>query len=507
MASTRDKDPEPPHLSFRSFVNALRDDNDLVEINDPVDPNLEAAAITRLVCETNDKTPLSNNVLGAKNGFFRILGAPAALRQFKAQRFGRIARHLAMSPDSSPGVIMEKLLSVDSQQLVDPVVVESGPVKENSIEGDEIDLNAIPAPMVHETDGGKYIGTYGANILASPDGQWINWSINRAMVVGKRTMTGACYPPQHNWQTVNKWREIGQDAPWAFVFGVPPAAAMVAAMPIPDGVGEAVYVGALSGEPLKLVKCDTNDLYVPANAEIVFEGTISITEQVPEGPYSEMLGVNFPGDSRMMPLFKVNKITYRNNAILPLSATGRSTDETQSIGGLLSAAEVLKLCPASGLPILQASSPLVCQCTWVALQVDGDQLRAMKTTPKDLAELVANVVFNSKAGVPFHRILLVGEDIDVHDDADIMWVFSTRCRPGLDEYPYEDVKGFALIPYMAHGNGNPTKGGNMVCDALFPVEYTTGRNWINTSFRQGYPKSFQDKILACWEKGGFGKLN
>ncbi|UKZ61322.1 uncharacterized protein TrAtP1_002588 [Trichoderma atroviride] len=402
---------------------------------------------------------------------------------------------------------MEKLLSVDSQNLVDPVVVESGPVKENSIEGSDIDLNAIPAPMVHETDGGKYIGTFGVNILASPDGKWVNWSINRTMVVGKNTMTGACYPPQHNWQIVNKWREIGQDAPWAFVLGVPPAAAMVAAMPIPDGISEAAYVGALSGEPLKLVKCDTNDLYVPANAEIVFEGTISITEQVPEGPYSEMHGVNFPGDSKMMPLFKVNKITYRNNAILPLSATGRLTDETQSIGGLLTAAEILKLCRASDLPILQASSPLISQCTWVALQVDGARLRAMKTTPKELAELVANVVFSSKAGVPFHRILLVGEDIDVHDDADIMWAFSTRCRPGLDEYPYEDVKGFALIPYMGHGNGNPIKGGKLVCDALFPVEYTTGRNWVNTSFREGYPKSLQDTILASWEKRGFSKLD
>lgn len=332
MTSVQDKDQEPPHLSFRSFVDSLRDDNDLVEVNDPVDPNLEAAAITRLVCETNDKAPLFNNVMGAKNGFFRILGAPAALRQSKAQRFGRIARHLAMPPDSGPGAIMEKLLSVNSRDLVNPVIVESGPVKENSIEGDDIDLNAIPTPMVHVDDGGKYIGTFGVNILASPDDQWVNWSMNRTMVVGKRTMTGACYPPQHNWQIVNKWREIGQDAPWAFAFGVPPAAAMISAMPIDDGVSEAAYVGALSGEPLKLVKCDTNDLYVPANAEIVFEGTISITEQVPEGPYSEMHGVNFPGDSRMMPLFKVNKITYRNNAILPLSATGRLTDETVSKG-------------------------------------------------------------------------------------------------------------------------------------------------------------------------------
>lgn len=177
------------------------------------------------------------------------------------------------------------------------------------------------------------------------------------------------------------------------------------------------------------------------------------------------------------------------------------------MGGLASAAEVLRLCRDADLPILQASSPLISQCTWIAFKVDGTRLRAMKMTPKELANRVADVVFNCKAGVPFHRIILVGEDIDVHDDADIIWAFSTRCRPGLDEYPYEDVKGFALIPYMAQGNGNPTKGGKMVCDALFPVEYTTGRNWVNTSFHQGYPKLLQDKILASWETVGFRKLD
>ncbi|KKK13314.1 hypothetical protein AOCH_003030 [Aspergillus ochraceoroseus] len=70
MASTE------PHLCFRSFVEALKADGDLVEINRPVDPNLEAAAITRLACETDDKAPLFNNLIGSKNGLFRILGAP-----------------------------------------------------------------------------------------------------------------------------------------------------------------------------------------------------------------------------------------------------------------------------------------------------------------------------------------------------------------------------------------------------------------------------------------------
>ncbi|KAM0257770.1 hypothetical protein ACHAQJ_004221 [Trichoderma viride] len=507
MAANRDRDPEPAHLSFRTFVDTLREDKDLVEIDDSVDPNLEAAAITRLVCETDDKAPLFNNVLGAQNGFFRMLGAPASLRKSKTQAFSRVARHLALPPTAGPAAIMEKLLEAGAAKPVDPVTVSTGPVKENSIEGDDIDLTKIPAPMVHETDGGKYIGTYGMHILQAPDGQWINWSINRAMVVGKRTMTGACYAPQHNWQIVNQWKEKGQDAPWAFVFGAPPAAAIVSAMPIPDHVNEAQVVGALTGEPVKLVKCDTNDLLVPANAEIVFEGTISVTEQVAEGPYSEMHGVNFPGDSRMMPVYKVNKITYRNNPILPLSATGRLTDETQSLGGLVSAASVLQLCRDADLPVLEASSPLVSQCTWIAFKVDGPRLRTLKTTPEALAKQFADVVFSSKAGVPFHRILLCGEDIDVHSNADIMWAFSTRCRPGRDEYPFEDVKGFGLIPYMSHGNGDPFKGGKLVCDCMFPIEYTKDRDWVNMSFKQGYPKDVQDKVLAKWEQRGFSSLS
>jgi UbiD family decarboxylase len=86
------------------------------------------------------------------------------------------------------------------------------------------------------------------------------------------------------------WKKEGRDVPWALAFGVPPAAIMASSMPIPDGVTEAEYVGAMVGQPIELTKCDTNDLYVPANSEIVFEGTLSITETGPEGPFGEMHG-------------------------------------------------------------------------------------------------------------------------------------------------------------------------------------------------------------------------
>ncbi|PNP59118.1 hypothetical protein THARTR1_01366 [Trichoderma harzianum] len=500
-------DPEPPHLSFRSFVNALRQDNDLVDIDAPIDPDLEAAAITRLVCETDDKAPLFNNVIGAKDGLWRILGAPASLRKSPSERYGRLARHMALPPTASMREIIDKMLSASSLKPIEPIVVPTGPIKENSVEGDDIDLTKLPVPMVHQSDGGKYIQTFGMHILRSPDGSWTNWSIARAMVSGKRTLAGLVISPQHIRQIHDLWEKEGEtEIPWALAFGVPPTAIMASSMPIPDGVSEAGYVGAIAGEPVKLVKCDTNDLLVPANAEIVLEGTMSTTERQPEGPFGEMHGYTYPGESHPGPRYTVNKITYRNNAILPMSACGRLTDETQTMIGVLAAAEIRQLCQDAGLPITDAFAPFVGQATWVALRVDTSRLRTLKTTSKVFSEQVGNLVFRSKPGFTIHRLILVGDDIDVYNDKDVMWAFSTRCRPGTDEVFFEDVRGFLLIPYMGRGTADANKGGKVVSDALLPVEYTTGKDWETADFENSYPQEIKDKVLKDWETLGFQKL-
>lgn len=319
------------HLCFRSFVEALKADNDLVEIDIPVNADLEAAAITRRVCETNDKAPLFNNVIGMQYGLFRILGAPGSLRNGAKDRYGRLARHLGLPPTASMREILDKMLVASKMPPIEPTILPTGPCKENHLEESQINLTALPAPMVHQSDGGKYIQTYGMHIIQTPDGKWTNWSIARSMVSDEKHLTGLVIPPQHIWQIHQMWKKEGKDVPWALAFGVPPAAIMASSMPIPDGVTEAGYVGAMTGSSLELVKCDTNNLYVPATSEIVLEGTLSITESGPEGPFGEMHGYIFPGDVHVCPKYKVNRITYRNNPILPMSSCGRLTDETVAI--------------------------------------------------------------------------------------------------------------------------------------------------------------------------------
>lgn len=280
-----------PHMSFRSFVEILKDDGDIVEINEETDPHLEVGAIIRKVVESDDRAPLFNNLRGQdEHGLWRILGAPNSLRADPTQRFGRMARHIGLPPGASMKEILDKLLAAKAATPIPPRVVETGPCKEYHLTPNQFDFNKLPCPLLHQSDGGKYLQTYGMQIVQSPDGKWTNWSITRAMVHDRNQISGPLIKTQHIAQIHEMWKKEGRDMPWAVAFGVPPAAIMAAAIPLPDGLSEAEYFGSLVGSPLEVVKCETNGLYVPANSEIVFEGFCSVTERVREGPFGEMHG-------------------------------------------------------------------------------------------------------------------------------------------------------------------------------------------------------------------------
>lgn len=184
-----------PHMNFRSYVETLKKDNDLVEIDREVDPDLEAGAIIHKVCETNDKAPLFNNLKGADKGLFRILGAPNSLRADPKTHYARLARHLALPPSAGMKEILDKMMSAAHQTPIPPSIVSTSSCKENVLNDGEFDLTTLPVPRLHQSDGGKYIQTYGMHVISSPEGDWTNWSIARAMVHDKNHLTGLVIPP------------------------------------------------------------------------------------------------------------------------------------------------------------------------------------------------------------------------------------------------------------------------------------------------------------------------
>jgi phenacrylate decarboxylase len=324
-------DPVEAQVDFRTFIDLLRHDGDLVDIQQEIDPHLEVGAIIRRVSETNDKAPLFSNIKGAKNGVWRMFGNAASLRSDEKERYGRIARTLGLPPDATWKDICARTQAAKHLKPMPNRVVETGPCKENKIFGDDVDLHSLPAPFLHMRDGGKYLQTYGVNVLSTPDNSWTNWSIFRGMIHDKNRLVCLVGSGQHNKLIRQEWEKLGAtEMPWACALGVPPAANLAAALPLPKNVSESEYIGALVGKPLDVVKCETNDLLVPASSEIVLEGTTSLVERVHEGPFEDFMGLVFEGEGQLMPTFTVKAITYRNNPILPVSVPGRITDESVS---------------------------------------------------------------------------------------------------------------------------------------------------------------------------------
>lgn len=171
--------------------------------------------------------------------------------------------------------------------------------------------------------------------------------------------------------------------------------------------------------------------------------------------------------------------------------------------GPLAAVEIGCLLKSAGLPILETYTPFESQVTWCVVQVDTAKLRELKTSAEAFCRKIGDLVFNSRMGFSIHRVAVVGDDIDIYNFKDVIWAFCTRCRPGIDEYLFENVVGFPLIPFMSHGNGNPNRGGKVVSDCLLAAEYTTGRSWEAADFKSSYPASVQEKVLNNWSAWGF----
>lgn len=504
-----------PALKFRDFLEVLRREGDLVEIHQEIDPHLEVGAIMRKVYENKLPVPLFRNVKQPKgnidpDNLFAIAGCLGGLRGF-GNDHARIAHHLGLSSETSIKHIIDYLLEAKKRKPIPPVEVNrnSAPCKKNILRGDQINLEELPAPYLHDEDGGKYIQTYGMFVLQMPDKSWTNWSIARAMVHDAKHLTGLVMNPQHIRRVADQWKTVGKEnsVPFALCFGVPPASILVSSMPIPEGVSEADYVGAVVGEPIHVVQAETSQLEVPAESEIVMEGTLNLERMEMEGPFGEMHGYVFPGTGHLCPTYTVEAISYRDNAIMPVSNPGLCTDETHTLIGSLTAAEAKQIClnhPILSRIVEDAFMPYESQVLWLAFKINVKELVKLNTDSKSLADLFAKEIYGTKVGMTTQEIILVSDDVDIFNFKKLIWAYVTRHTPGDDQYFYEEYVAFPLAPFISQGPRIKTKrGGNCVTDCLFPAQYRDPNFHFVTCDFDSYDSAIRDKINENWSSYGY----
>jgi 4-hydroxy-3-polyprenylbenzoate decarboxylase len=480
---------------LRDYLDALDKLGDLRVIDREVDPDLEVGATIRLSYERRAAAPLFTRVAGAEKSGCRVLGAPAGLSAAPGKPYARVALSLGLRADTRPQQILEHLAAATARAPIPPVVVEAGACQQNILLGERASLADFPKPVLHEGDGGPYVNTWGTIVARTPDEGFTSWSIARIMAMDDTHLTGLVAPGQHIHYVWSQWAALGKPMPFAIVQGGHPAIPFVSGMPLPNDVEEVGYLGALLGRPVELVRCQTNDLLVPADAEIVIEGHLSITRDALEGPMGEYAGYQ-PDETSAQPIYTIDAITFRDDPIWPAVAEGEPVDEYHTVTGLTGSAECLGALRAAGLPVTTAWAPPESAMHCLVITVNSTWRDALPgITTEELTRRIFEVVRGRRFSHHIPRFVVLDDDIDPANPAELGWALATRVHPTARLFTHHDQ----IVPLIACYTDAERHRGHadrVIHDALQPP-LEQGR-WRRSSFAHIYPENIRQRVLANW---------
>jgi 4-hydroxy-3-polyprenylbenzoate decarboxylase len=312
------------------------------------------------------------------------------------------------------------------QRLIPCETVNAGPVLENVLTGEAIDLGLFPAPQWHEKDGGRYIGTGCFNVSRHPDTGWINLGCYRIMVKGARSVAYNAAPGKHGRVHHELWAKRGEKMPVAMVVGGDPLLFLMGGSELPDGVSEYDVVGGLRGRPVSVVSGPTTGLPIPARAEIVIEGFVDPEAMVPEGPFGDWTGT-YTEAGRRRPLVEVTAVCHRNDPILLGCPPQRPPDEYARLTAVLRSAMMKKNLQDAGVPDVKA---VWCHEVGGARMLIGVSItQRYPGHARQAGQVAASCLLGAYAT---KWIVVVDDDIDVSDQDELLWAWLFFADPVRD---------------------------------------------------------------------------
>ncbi len=402
---------------LRSFLDLIkrRKPEDFRIVSKPVDPAYEITAlVVKLEREAKQRPVLLfENVKGTK---FPVLTNLHASR-------GRLAAAMNAAPEETQRAYLRAM-----EKPILPKVVPTGPVKEVVLTGDTVNLYDLPQMVHHEGDAGPYL-TAAISFAKDPTAEVWNCAYNRLMIKGRDTTSIHLTTGKHLWEFHRIAESRGEPLPVAFVIGVHPAIALGALAIGSIDEDERGIMGRLLGEPLELVKCETSDVLVPAQAELVLEAEILPRERTPEGPFGEFTGYSL--GQRQREVVRVKAITHRRDAMfqditvahldhLLLSTIPMEANLYRAVRAMVPSVKAVRV-----------PGPFTCFVS-IEQRVPGQAKNAI------MAVLGADLYMK--------RVVVVDHDVDVFDDRQVNWAIATRCQPDRDITIVTNARGSDLDP-------------------------------------------------------------
>ena len=484
------------YTDLRDFIANLEQRGELKRISVEVDPVLEMTEICDRVLRAGGPAILFENPKGSEVPVLaNLFGTPdrvaMGMGEASVEALRDVGKLLAFLKEPEPPKGMkdawQKLPIYKQVMNMAPKVVKKAVCQEVVLQGDDIDLSQYPIQLCWPEDAAPLI-TWGLVVTKGPDKSRQNMGIYRQQVLSKNRVIMRWLSHRGGALDFKEWQQThpGEPFPISVVLGCDPATILAAVTPIPDSLSEYAFAGLLRGSKTELVKCQTNDLQVPASAEIVLEGYLHPDDMADEGPYGDHTGYYNEVDS--FPVFTVERITQRRDPIYHSTYTGRPPDEPAVLGVALN--EVF-------VPILQKQFPEIVN---FYLPPEGCSYRvavvSMKKQYAGHAKRVMMGIWSFLRQFMYTKfVIVVDDDIDVRNWQDVIWAMTTRMDPSRDTTLVENTQ----IDYLDFASPVSGLGSKMGLDATNKWPGETDREWGRPIERD---PNVVEKIDKIWDSLG-----
>ena len=462
------------YKDLRDFIALLESKGELKRIHQEIDPYLEMTEICDRTLKAGGPALLFENPKGHTMPVLgNLFGTPdrvaMGMGRESVSELREVGEWLAYLKEPEPPKGFKELMEkvpIFKQVLNMPTKrLRKAPCQEIVLTGDDVDLSQIPIQHCWPGDVAPLI-TWGLTITQGPYKKRQNLGIYRQQVLSKNKLIMRWLSHRGGALDFKEFQELnpGENYPVSVALGADPATILGAVTPVPDSLSEYAFAGLLRGSRTEVVKSISNDLDVPAGAEIILEGYIAPGEMAEEGPYGDHTGYYNETDS--FPVFTVTHITMRKDAIYHSTYTGRPADEPAVLGVALN--EVF-------VPILKKQYPEIVD---FYLPPEGCSYRmAIVTIKKQYpghAKRVMLGVWSFLRQFMYTKFVIVcDDDINARDWKDVIWAITTRMDPARDTTLIENTP----IDYLDFASPVSGLGSKMGMDATNKWPGETDREW------------------------------
>jgi 4-hydroxy-3-polyprenylbenzoate decarboxylase len=464
--------------SMRDFIEQAESEGMLHRIKAEVDWDLELSHIAKLNEEEKGPALLFENVKGYDSP---VITSVCTTTQ-------RLAMIMGASRDSTLVDLM-RLWVEKHETKIPPTLVDTGPCKENIMKGDDVDLFKFPVPKFYSLDGGRFFGTAHFVLTKDPDSGWVNLGTYRLQLLEKNILGTQFIKGKHSDIMLKRYQAMGKPMPVCAIVGCDPLLFLMGAGRVSAFESEYDLAGSIRGESIEVVKAETNDLPVPATAEIVVEGEVDADKFLDEGPFGEYTGYYSGVGSDPRNFIDVKCVTYRTNPIFWGTTVGRAVTDTHMTMALTYGSTLWQQLVAMKIPGIKA--------VYCPPEGSGRMLSiiSMKQMYPGHADQVLTAAISTEMGAyGLKTVIVVDEDIDPWDIPRVMWALSFRFQPNRSQV-IKRGRSTPLDPSLPINARDIT--GRLLLDATIPYD------WKEKPIPIELDPDIVEKVKERWSELGF----